>query len=158
MSDYYLDETVMDTKLKRMLFDRRVRQMMEQDAQADPVMLREASGNYRYNVYTEDRIGTAIRTSRAIRRLSQTELADLANVNQTYLSKIEGGQTKVSVALLCDICEALGLRLSELFYILEESSHKKEELPLFRYDEKTRLFLKMLSVIVDEEDGTVGRH
>lgn len=158
MSDYYLDETVMDTKLKRMLFDRRVRQMMEQDAQADPVMLREASGNYRYNVYTEDRIGTAIRTSRAIRRLSQTELADLANVNQTYLSKIEGGQTKVSVALLCDICEALGLRLSELFYILEESSHRKDELPLFRYDEKTRLFLKMLSVIVDEEDGTVGRH
>lgn len=158
MTNYYPGDSIMDSSLKRMLFDSRVRQIMEEDETSYPLLLHEVAGTYRYSVYSEDRIGTAIRTLRALRRLSQNDLSAVANVNQTYLSKIESGQTKISVALLCDLCESLGIRLSELFYILEESSEKKSDLPDFRYDEKTRLFLKMLSVIVDEEDCSRDFH
>lgn len=145
MSDYREDESVMEAKLKRMMYQSRMHR-----SSMDEIKLRanefkgEIEGFFQEVIYNEERLGDALRTARALRSMSQQELSFVSNVNQTYICKIEGGQTNISVALLANICEALNMRLSELFFLLEESSSKTDVLPAFHFDEKMHLFQKLM--------------
>lgn len=58
--------------------------------------------------------GTYVRTERQRRGINQDDLADQVGVDRKTLMRIEDGTTKrVDLALLIDICAALGIRPSD---------------------------------------------
>lgn len=58
--------------------------------------------------------GSAIRTLRAEREVSQEELADLAGLHRTYIGGVERGERNVGLANITRIAEALGVRASDM--------------------------------------------
>jgi len=59
-----------------------------------------------------------IKEIRLEKGLTQTQLARLANVSQSYLSELEHNKKSPTVRELCKIAEALKVELSELVYFL----------------------------------------
>lgn len=55
-----------------------------------------------------------LRRCRHEKGLSQEELADLANVNRTYMSKLETASTYVGLEILGRISKVLGVQASEM--------------------------------------------
>jgi transcriptional regulator with XRE-family HTH domain len=60
-------------------------------------------------------VGTNIRKLRAVRELSQEELAHRAGIDRSYLSEIENGHKSVGVVVLDDIAAALEAEVIDLF-------------------------------------------
>ena len=60
------------------------------------------------------KIGKIIRSKREKRGLSQESLAELSNLNRSYLGKIERGLAMPSIETLEKISNAFGEKLSEL--------------------------------------------
>lgn len=60
-------------------------------------------------------VGKRIRELREKEGFSQNELANIADVSQTHLRRIELGQSGVSVDHLQMICDALGISLADFF-------------------------------------------
>jgi len=60
-------------------------------------------------------IGSAIRSLRRQRGLSQESLAGLADIDRSYMSSVERGLRNVSVLNIFRIAEALGVPVWELF-------------------------------------------
>lgn len=56
-------------------------------------------------------IGKRIQEIRIKKRLTQAELAALANIDQGNISKIEKGRYNITVELLARIADALGCRV-----------------------------------------------
>lgn len=54
------------------------------------------------------------------RRLSQTQLAELADIHRTYVSAIELGKVGVSFDVLFRLADALGVPVKQLFEFREE--------------------------------------
>lgn len=71
-------------------------------------------------------IGNAIKELRNEKKLSQDQLAALADITQSALSNIEKGRKKAHPTTLEKISKALGVPLS-LIYVL---ALEKEEIPL----------------------------
>jgi transcriptional regulator with XRE-family HTH domain len=63
------------------------------------------------------RIRENIIALRKKRDISQEELADLSNINRTYMGNIERCETNPSVLKLKNIAEVLGVDVSEFFKI-----------------------------------------
>lgn len=61
------------------------------------------------------KLGSRIRSLRRERKLSQEELAHLANVERAYMSRIERGHHNVGVLHVARIAKALKVPLSSLF-------------------------------------------
>ena len=61
-----------------------------------------------------ERGGLNLQKLRRERGLSQEELADRANIHQTYLSGVERGKRNPTVTVLHRIAEALGADIEEL--------------------------------------------
>ena len=59
-------------------------------------------------------IGKNIRTVRKARNLSQEQLAEKIWISTTHMSHIETGNTKLSLAVLVDIADALQVSTDEL--------------------------------------------
>jgi transcriptional regulator with XRE-family HTH domain len=59
-------------------------------------------------------LGNAIRDARLAQGLSQEELALKAEVDRTYLGRVERGDSVVAVLVLISIAKALGLSLERL--------------------------------------------
>ena len=59
-------------------------------------------------------LGNAIRGARLAQGLSQEELALKAEVDRTYLGRVERGDSVVAVLVLISIAKALGLSLERL--------------------------------------------
>lgn len=59
-------------------------------------------------------LGEAIREERARQNLSQTKLALMLDIDQSYLSKIEDGKIDIRYTRLCEIAEALGVEIGFL--------------------------------------------
>ena len=59
-------------------------------------------------------IGQTIRSLRRQRRLTQEALADLANIDRSYMSSIERGQRNISVLNVARIASALEVPLCHL--------------------------------------------
>jgi transcriptional regulator with XRE-family HTH domain len=60
------------------------------------------------------RVGLNLQKLRRERGLSQEELADRANIHQTYLSGVERGKRNPTVTVLQRIAEALGTDIEDL--------------------------------------------
>ena len=57
--------------------------------------------------------GKYIKEARERRKMSQQELADVLQVSQSYLSRIENGERDVDLAVAINICAALGYGLQD---------------------------------------------
>lgn len=68
----------------------------------------------------EQRIGMAVRRLRVARRLTLQELASGAGLSSAMLSRLENGQTSVSLDALERICGALGISLSSVLKDVED--------------------------------------
>lgn len=66
-------------------------------------------------------IGRKIKALRLSKDLTQTELADRANLTKGFISQLENEQTSISVDSLADILDALGVSLAEFFSEQRES-------------------------------------
>jgi transcriptional regulator with XRE-family HTH domain len=60
------------------------------------------------------RVGLNLQKLRRERGLSQEELADRANIHQTYLSGVERGKRNPTITVLQRIAEALGADIEDL--------------------------------------------
>jgi len=67
-----------------------------------------------------DSVGKKIRALRKQKGLSLHDLASQLNLSASYLSQLENGKANISVALLKDIAEILGV--SSVFFLLEEQT------------------------------------
>jgi transcriptional regulator with XRE-family HTH domain len=63
---------------------------------------------------TWDAFGTYLRTQRHLAQLSLRQLADLTKVSNPYLSQIERGLHRPSIAIIKSLAEALNLSVSDL--------------------------------------------
>ena len=59
-------------------------------------------------------IGSKIRAYRKIKNLSQEQLAEKVWISTTHMSHIETGTTKLSLPVLVDISNALGVGIDDL--------------------------------------------
>lgn len=90
-------------------------------------------------------IGRSIRRYRKQAKLTQQELADLANISRTYLADVERDRYNPSIETLKSIAKALQIDVSQLFDDTEES---RQEIPSWATKKDVRDFKKML-----EEDA-----
>lgn len=60
-------------------------------------------------------LGLNIAYYRKIKNLSQIKLAELINVSRTHMSRIETADCAVSLDVLFDICDVLGVSPEKLF-------------------------------------------
>ena len=70
------------------------------------------SGNGSFRVYTAASLGTAIRHYREEAGLSQSDLAERAGLNRTYLSALENGLQTEYVKRLLRVLKQLGVRIT----------------------------------------------
>ena len=66
------------------------------------------------------RLGLNIAYYRKERGLSQMRLAEMVNVSRTHMSRIETADCAVSLDVIFDLCDALGVKPSLLFDFREE--------------------------------------
>lgn len=60
-------------------------------------------------------LGLNIAYYRKEKGLSQSRLAELVNISRTHMSRIETADCAVSLDVVFDLCDALGLRPDRLF-------------------------------------------
>jgi transcriptional regulator with XRE-family HTH domain len=63
--------------------------------------------------------GKCLQSQRVTRGLSQEQLAELINVDRTYISFLERGKRNPSLKLLNSLCIALDISLAEFFQEIE---------------------------------------
>ena len=67
------------------------------------------------NYDIHNKIGQKIKEIRNNKNLSQEKLANIADIDRTYLPDIEKGNGKISIQILNKITNALEIRLSDFF-------------------------------------------
>lgn len=65
-----------------------------------------------FRVYTPDSLGAAIRHYRQEAGLTQAQLAELAGLNRTYLSRLEQGNETEQLRRLLRVLKQLGVRMT----------------------------------------------
>ena len=65
-----------------------------------------------FRVYNAEGLGQAVRHFREQAGLTQTELADLVGLRQSYLSEIEAGKVTEQTQRLVALFKALGVRIT----------------------------------------------
>ena len=83
-------------------------------------------------------LGIRLRTLRKGKRRSLKEIADAAQVSESFLSQVERGLTSPSIASLRRICTALGENMGALFAEEFESSRPDDR--LVRVSDRRRIF------------------
>ena len=64
-------------------------------------------------------LGRGIRAARAQRGMKQVQLAEVLGIEQSYISRLEGGTKTPSFRFLLRICRALHMRPSQLLKLAE---------------------------------------
>jgi len=72
-------------------------------------------------------MGEVIRLVRKQKRKSQEVVSGLAGIDRTHLAKIEMGRHSASTDTLWKIAEALEMRPSELFRMVEDAIAKEQD-------------------------------
>lgn len=88
--------------------------------------------------------GIAIKKIRALRLMSQRDLAEKVGLDVSYISFIETGRRKPSLKALESIASALEIP----FYLLTVLASKKADLPGI---DKTRLTNHLLALLLDSQ-------
>jgi len=73
-------------------------------------------------------LGGRIRSVRKSKRITQERLAELADLNLSYMSEIERGLANVSLCIVNQIANALGIGVAEL---LESSAGERKDADFF---------------------------
>jgi transcriptional regulator with XRE-family HTH domain len=73
-------------------------------------------------------VGETLRAARLRQRRTLREVSAQARVSLGYLSEIERGQKEASSELLAAICQALDLRLSDVFAQVSDRLRREEKL------------------------------
>ena len=60
-------------------------------------------------------LGLNIAYYRKARGLSQSQLAEMVNISRTHMSRIEIADCAVSLDVVFDICDVLGIKVRQLF-------------------------------------------
>lgn len=99
-------------------------------------------------------IGDRIRLIRKQKRLTQKGLAELAELNEKYISRLEHGEENTTLDTLLKITSAMGITLEELFKGVQ---HAKDESGLLinqiisilqtKTEEDQKFFFDMISLI-----------
>ena len=106
--------------------------------------------------FSEDKgilLGRRIRSLRTVRKLTQQELGEIADINYKFLGEIERGQQNPSFQILVKIAAALEVELPELFRLETEITDRKEilnridEIVESLDDESLRKILLLLRVL-----------
>lgn len=63
----------------------------------------------------QEKIGSRIKELRLLKKLSQEALANIAEVDRTYMTSVENGRRNISVVTLEKILIALGISFKEFF-------------------------------------------
>lgn len=73
--------------------------------------------NYQNNEYVKERkaLGLTIKKFRQHKNLTQEDLADYADINVSYLAKIENGYVNTSIRYLIKISKGLRVKVKDLF-------------------------------------------
>ncbi|KZE74942.1 hypothetical protein AV654_28790 [Paenibacillus elgii] len=103
-------------------------------------------------------VGEGIRHFRKLRGLSQEELANKAEVHETYIGKLERSEKVCSVEVLDKITNALDLSMVEFFRYVQPVSGKGSESTLEEIVNKLRgrsvneqkRVLKVISAMLDD--------
>ncbi len=66
------------------------------------------------------RIGLNIRVERTIKRFTQAQLAEMIDVHEKYIGKIETGKQNITLKTLNKIAQALNIDITRL---LEDKNH-----------------------------------
>ncbi len=61
------------------------------------------------------KLGLNIAYYRKVRGLSQLQLAELVNISRTHMSRIETADCAVSLDVVFDICDVLGVPAEKIF-------------------------------------------
>ena len=77
----------------------------------------------------KNRLGSALKKMRQQAGLSQKQVADLADVHQTLIGKIEAGETDTTTSVLKRICLALKVSPVDLLFDGEEIPDFIKQLP-----------------------------
>jgi transcriptional regulator with XRE-family HTH domain len=75
-------------------------------------------------------LGDALRDIRLRQRRTLREVSQVAKVSLGYLSEVERGQKEASSELLASICQALGVRLSDVLRQVSDELALVEPVPL----------------------------
>jgi len=68
--------------------------------------------------------GVAVRKRRSARGFTQEQLAELANLHVNSISFVERGLVPPALDTICLIADALGVKVSDLVYDMEEAAKK----------------------------------
>jgi len=88
-----------------------------------------------------------IRTVRASKGLTQKQLSKLANIDRSYLSRIESGE-RVPTA---EVLEAISKSLSIPLYLLTLISSEEEDLKGLPVDKTNQIANQLLKVLVSSQ-------
>src|SRR5438105_1065595 len=86
---------------------------------------------YRHTIFCVNRrreadprvvFGKAVRQLRLSKKLSQEELADLAQIHRTYIGDVERGTRNISLINMSRIAQALGVPLSRVISDMEQNA------------------------------------
>lgn len=69
-------------------------------------------------------IGSAIRTRREARQISQESFADEIHMHRTYYSAIERGEKNLQLSTLLRVCEGLGVPVWEVLKDAESPEYR----------------------------------
>ena len=75
-------------------------------------------------------LGDALRATRLRQQRTLREVSQAAKVSLGYLSEVERGQKEASSELLMSICQALGIRLSDVLRLVADELATLEPVPL----------------------------
>lgn len=67
-----------------------------------------------------NRIGLNVRVERTIKRLTQAQLAEMIDVHEKYIGKIETGKQNITLKTLNKIAQALNI---DIIRLLEDKNH-----------------------------------
>ncbi len=77
-------------------------------------------------VFSYEVMGQTIKALRKERRLTQEVLSGLAGIARTHLTMIESGTIHANIETVWRIAQALDMRPSELFSLIEEKTGNEE--------------------------------
>ena len=77
-------------------------------------------------VFSYEVMGQTIKALRKERKLTQEVLSGLAGIARTHLTMIESGTIHANIETVWKIAQALDMRPSELFSLIEEKTGNEE--------------------------------
>ena len=97
-------------------------------------------------------LGRRIRSLRKDRGMTQEELAVVSDIGVKYLSRIERGDTNVTLKLLSQLAGALEIEMCDLLQIKQEQTRAQLEDELYSIirnakDDKLRFIYRMATMV-----------